>query len=70
MPGSSRATAYGILNFFSISCGGLADWLFGVLKDHEISNETIFTIFGLISMISVILILFVRPRTTAPSTQS
>lgn len=70
MPASSRATAYGILNFFSISCGGLADWLFGVLKDRHISNETIFTIFGLISVISVVLILFVRPRTATSSLHS
>ena len=25
-----RATGYGIMNFVSISCGGLADWGFGV----------------------------------------
>ena len=28
-----RATGYGIMNLVSISCGGFADWGFGVLRD-------------------------------------
>ena len=30
-----RATGYGIMNFVSISCGGLTDWGFGVLRDRQ-----------------------------------
>ena len=29
-----RATGYGLMNLVSISCGGLADWGFGVLRDR------------------------------------
>ena len=28
-----RATGYGLMNFVSISCGGLADWGFGLMRD-------------------------------------
>lgn len=70
LPENSRATGYGILNFFSISCGGLADWLFGVLKDRGVSNHTIFSLFGLIAIVSVILILCIRPRPTTQSSAS
>lgn len=60
LPEHSRATGYGVLNFFSISCGGLADWSFGILKDHGVSNNIIFTLFGAIAVLSVILILLIR----------
>ena len=38
-----RATGYGIMNLVSISCGGLADWGFGMLRDRRVP---LFGIFG------------------------
>lgn len=69
LPENSRATGYGVLNFFSISCGGLADWSFGLLKDAGVSNNIIFSIFGGIAVLSVVLILQIRLRST-PSLSS
>jgi MFS family permease len=57
-----RATGYGIMNFVSISCGGLADWLFGVLRDREVPLNVSFGIFAGAAALSVALILLVRPR--------
>jgi hypothetical protein len=57
-----RATGYGIMNFVSISCGGLADWLFGVLRDREVPLNTSFGVFAGAAALSVGLILLVRPR--------
>ena len=41
-----RATGYGIMNFVSISCGGLADWGFGVLRDRQVPLSVIFGVFA------------------------
>ena len=41
-----RATGYGIMNFVSISCGGLADWGFGVLRDRQVPLNVIFSVFA------------------------
>lgn len=57
-----RATGYGIMNFFSISCGGLADWGFGRLRDHEVPLNIIFGIFALAAVPSIYLVLRIRPR--------
>jgi MFS family permease len=57
-----RATGYGIMNFVSISCGGLADWLFGVLRDREVPLNVSFGVFAGAAALSVGLILLVRPR--------
>ena len=29
------ATGYGVMNLVSISCGGLADWGFGAMRDRD-----------------------------------
>lgn len=60
-----RATGYGIMNFVSISCGGLADWGFGVLRDREVPLSIIFSGFAGLTIISVFLVLLIRPRQTA-----
>jgi hypothetical protein len=60
-----RATGYGIMNFVSISCGGLADWGFGVLRDREVPLSIIFSGFAGLTIISVILVLLIRPRQIA-----
>ena len=57
-----RATGYGIMNLVSISCGGLADWGFGALRDHQVPLSIIFGIFAGTAIISVALVLLIRPQ--------
>ncbi len=57
-----RATGYGIMNLVSISCGGLADWGFGLLRDRKVPLNVIFGAFASTAVISVILVLLIRPR--------
>lgn len=57
-----RATGYGIMNFVSISCGGLADWGFGILRDRNAPLNEIFSIFATAAIMSVVLVLLIRPR--------
>lgn len=57
-----RATGYGIMNFVSISCGGLADWGFGLLRDRNVPLNAIFSVFATAAIVSVILVLLIRPR--------
>jgi len=57
-----RATGYGVMNFVSISCGGLADWGFGVLRDRNVPLNVIFSIFAAAAMLSVVLVLLICPR--------
>lgn len=59
-----RATGYGLMNLVSISCGGFADWWFGILRDWKIPLMAIFGIFASLALISIVLILLVRPRDT------
>lgn len=60
-----RATGYGIMNLVSISCGGFADWGFGVLRDRNVSLQVIFGVFASVALLSVVLVLLIRPRTEA-----
>jgi MFS family permease len=57
-----RATGYGIMNFVSISAGGLADWGFGEMRDRQVPLNVIFGIFAIIAISSVVLVLMIRPR--------
>jgi hypothetical protein len=57
-----RATGYGIMNFVSISCGGFADWGFGALRDHNVPLNAVFGVFASACVVSVILVLLIRPR--------
>lgn len=59
-----RATGYGLMNLVSISCGGVADWGFGLLRDHHIPLLAIFGIFASVAALSVVLVLLIRPRYT------
>src|SRR5215207_7505840 len=59
-----RATGYGIMNLVSISCGGFADWGFGVLRDRGIPLFGIFSIFATFAVLSIALVLLIRPRET------
>ena len=57
-----RATAYGCMNLVSISCGGLADFWFGKMRDAKLPLNVIFGMFSLTVVASVVLILLVRPK--------
>lgn len=64
-----RATGYGLMNLVSISCGGLADWGFGILRDLQIPLLMIFGVFASVALISILLVLLIRPSIsdTAPA---
>ena len=57
-----RATGYGIMNLVSISCGGLADWGFGHLRDRHVPLNAIFGVFASAAVLSVVLVLCIRPK--------
>ena len=57
-----RATGYGFMNLVSISCGGLADWGFGTLRDKQVPLSMIFGIFACTAIFSVLLVLMIKPR--------
>jgi hypothetical protein len=52
------------MNFVSISCGGLADWGFGLMRDRHVPLNGIFGVFATACIVSVILVLLIRPRRT------
>lgn len=56
-----RATGYGIMNMVSISCGGLADWGFGIMRDAKIPLLAIFGVFAAVALVSVVLVLLIKP---------
>jgi MFS family permease len=57
-----RATGYGFMNLVSISCGGFADWGFGALRDRHVPLYAIFGVFAGIALISVAIVLAIKPR--------
>jgi MFS family permease len=59
-----RATGYGIMNFVSISCGGFADWGFGIMRDRHVPLFGIFGVFASAAVLSTLLVLLIRPRET------
>jgi len=61
---SLRATGYGIMNLVSISCGGFADWGFGLLRDRHVPLFGIFGVFAAVAVLSAFLVLLIRPRDT------
>ena len=60
-----RATGYGIMNLVSISCGGLADWGFGALRDRHVPLNVIFGVFASAAILSVVLVLSSAPERTS-----
>lgn len=62
-----RSTAYGLMNLVSISCGGIADVAFGVLRDHKVPLNLIFGVFAGIALLSAALMLKIKPRLTDES---
>ena len=61
-----RATGYGFMNLVSISCGGLADWGFGLLRDAKVPLQLIFGAFAGVALLSVGLVLLIRPAPEKP----
>ena len=61
-----RATGYGVMNLVSISCGGFADWGFGLLRDRQVPLNLIFGVFAGVALLSVFLVLLIRPREEPP----
>ena len=59
-----RATGYGLMNLVSISCGGFADWGFGLLRDRHVPLIGIFGAFASAAVLSTFLVLLIRPRDT------
>ena len=66
-----RATGYGIMNLLSVLVGGFADRGFGTLRDRGVPLNVAFGVFASTCLLSVILVLLIRPRSTnAGSTTS
>jgi MFS family permease len=57
-----RATGYGLMNFVSMMCGGLADWGFGKMRDLQVPLNVIFGVFAMVCVFSLVLVLLIRPR--------
>jgi predicted MFS family arabinose efflux permease len=57
-----RATGYGIMNLVSTSCGGLGDWAFGELRDHQVPLNVIFGVFAGVAALSILIVLMIRPK--------
>jgi len=57
-----RATGYGIMNFVSMLCGGLADWGFGRMTDRQVPLNIIFGVFAMVCVFSLFLVLLIKPR--------
>ena len=62
-----RATGYGIMNFVSIGCGGIADWGFGDLRDRHVPLNIIFSVFAGTALLSIVIVLLIRPSERATS---
>jgi MFS transporter, Spinster family, sphingosine-1-phosphate transporter len=65
-----RATGYGMLNLVSISCGGLGDWAFGRLRDLGVGLNLIFGAFAGVALLSVFIVLMIRPEPNASAEAS
>jgi dipeptide/tripeptide permease len=65
-----RATGYGIMNFVSISIGGLADWHFGALRDRNVPLSDVFGFFAGAAVLSLVIVLCLRPRQTGNEANS
>ena len=63
----SRATGYGIMNFVSIGCGGLADWGFGVMRDAGLPLNLCFAAFASLALLAVWLMLLVARSIRSPT---
>jgi len=60
-----RATAYGVMSFFSVGAGGLMIYVWGALKDAGLSLGLAFVMSAFGVLISAFLLLGIRPRAEA-----
>jgi hypothetical protein len=60
-----RATGYGVMNFVSMMCGGVADWGFGAMTDRGVPLNMIFGVFALVCVVSLGIVLMIRPKREA-----
>jgi MFS family permease len=67
VPPHARATAYGLMNFVSIGCGGLGDWLFGALRDAHVPLPWIFGTFAGVALLSVLIVLRIQTDPGGPT---
>jgi hypothetical protein len=65
-----RATGYGVMNLVSIGFGGFADWGFGALRDRHVPLNVIFGAFASTAIVSVVLVLLIRPKPQLSSLSS
>lgn len=65
-----RATGYGIMNFVSMMCGGVADWGFGAMTDRGVPLNLIFGVFALVCVVSLVIVLLIRPKDMEAGTQA
>jgi len=59
-----RATGYGFMNMIGITCGGFADWGFGIMRDRHIPLNIIFGVFASACVLSAVVVLLIRPKAT------
>jgi MFS family permease len=59
-----RATGYGIMNMVSMTFGGLGDKGYGILRDRGVAIDVIFGAFAAVALLSVAVVLLIRPRAT------
>ena len=57
-----RATGYGIMNMVSMTFGGLGDKGYGALRDRGVAIDYIFGVFAGIALLSIIVVLLIRPK--------
>jgi len=50
------------MNLVSISCGGFGDWAFGALRDRDVPLNLIFGVFAAVALLSVGIVMMIRPR--------
>jgi MFS family permease len=60
-----RATGYGLMNMASITAGGWFTRRVGALRDAGVTPPLIFSLCAIAAAISVVLVLFIRPRQLA-----
>ena len=56
-----RATGYGVLNFFSCCIGGVATYLGGWLREHQVDVSLLLMGSGVLVLVSALLLIVVKP---------
>ena len=55
------------MNLVSISFGGFGDWAFGAMRDQHVPLDIIFGAFAGVALLSVFVVLLIRPLESNPS---